>query len=263
MQSIRIGNNDFSYDQAGTGDAVLLLSGWCQDHRLFKHLAPELARSHRTIRLDWRGHGLYRVHDGDFGVEDQIADVTAFLDALGIERVVPVSTSHGGWANIGLTDRLGPARIPQSVVIDWIQVTPNADFHHAIAEIQDPALWEKGRRDLFDYWIGDTGIRDIVDHVNTEMAGYDFDMWARSGREIERAYARWRNPMQRMAAMEQPRPVMHVFSQPFEDKYLAAQQAFAADHPWFQPVKLAGTTHFPTLEQPAAVAAQIRSFMAG
>ncbi|EKF18174.1 alpha/beta fold hydrolase [Nitratireductor pacificus] len=261
MKTIRIGANPFTYDEAGSGDAVLLLSGWCQDHRLFKHLAPELARTHRVIRLDWRGHGEDRSHDGDFTTADQASDIVAFVDALGLEKVVPVSTSHGGWANIEATDRLGVGRVPRSVVIDWIMVTPNESFFTMIDELQDRTNWENGRSDFFGYWIGDTDNRDIVDHVNNEMAGFDYEMWARSGREIARAYRKWGNPMARMKAIAETRPVTHIFSQPFEQEYLAAQQEFAVSNPWFQPTKLKGTTHFPTLEQPRAVADTIRAFL--
>jgi len=263
MKSIRINNNLLSYDEQGRGDAILLLSGWCQDHRLFKHLAPALASSFRVLRLDWRGHGVNREHNGEFEVEHQIDDIEGFLEALKIDTVLPVSTSHGGWANIGLTDRLGAARIPRSVVIDWIMVTPNEDFHKSIAELQQFDKWEQGRRDLFDYWIGETDNQDIVNHVNEEMAGYSFEMWARSGREIARAYARWGNPLQRIAELDEKRPIMHVFSQPTEEAYHTAQRKFAAANPWFNPIKLPGKTHFPTLEQPAAVAATIRQFAAG
>lgn len=263
MKSIQIGANTFSWDEAGQGDVLLLLSGWCQDHRLFKALAPELARTHRVIRLDWRGHGEHRGHDGDFTTDDQASDVTAFLDRMEIGTVVPVSTSHGGWANIETADRLGPARIPCSVVIDWIQTTPNEDFFRAIEELQERSAWEKGRDDLFAYWIGDTDNRDIVDHVSKEMAGYSFEMWARSGREIAKAYRKWGNPMQRMAAMKEHRPITHIYSQPFEPEYAQAQLDFAAKNAWYRPNKLPGRTHFPTLEQPKVVADTIRSFLKG
>ena len=114
MNTIQIGANDISYDDQGTGPAILLLSGWCQDHRLFKTLAPELAKTNRVIRLDWRGHGEHRDHDGDFVTDDQASDVVAFLDKMGIDTVLPVSTSHGGWANIEVADRLGTDRIRAS-----------------------------------------------------------------------------------------------------------------------------------------------------
>lgn len=261
MKTIRIGANHLTYDEAGAGDALLLLSGWCQDHRLFKYLAPELARTHRVIRLDWRGHGEDRKHDGDFTVDDQASDIVDFVDALGLDKVVPVSTSHGGWANIEATDRLGIGRVPRSVVIDWIMVTPNESFFTMVDDIQDRAKWEDGRSDFFGYWIGDTENRDIVDHVNNEMAGFDYEMWARSGREIAKAYRKWGNPMSRMKSMAKARPITHIFSQPFEADYLVAQQEFAASNPWFHPTKLKGRTHFPTLEQPREVADTIRAFL--
>ncbi len=262
MKSIQIGANTLSYDEAGEGEVLLLLSGWCQDHRLFKTLAPELAKTHRVIRLDWRGHGEHREHDGDFATDDQASDVVAFLDKMNIDKVVPVSTSHGGWANIEVTDRLGIARIPRAVVIDWIQTTPNEDFFRMIDHIQDRTNWENGRGDFFNYWIGDTENQDIVNHVNNEMAQYNFDMWARSGREIGRAYRKWGNPMQRMAALNEKRPVTHIYSQPFEPEYAQAQLDFAAGNDWYKPNKLPGKTHFPTLEQPKVVADTIRAFVA-
>jgi len=260
MNAIQIGANTFSWDESGSGEPILLLSGWRQDHRLFKTLAPELAKSHRVIRLEWRGHGEHREHDGDFTVDDQAADVIAFLDKKGIGSIVPVSTSHGGWANMEVTERLGPARAPRSVVIDWIQTTPNASFFVAIEDLQDEGKWKKGGDDLFAYWIGSTKINDVINHVKHEMAGYSFGMWPRSGREIERAYRKWGNPMRRMAAMKPHRLITHIFSQPFEPEYAQAQLDFAALNLWYKPNKLKGETHFPTLEQPKAVAEAIRAF---
>lgn len=261
MKSVKLGANSFSYDDAGEGDVILLLSGWCQDHRLFKFLAPELAKTHRVIRLDWRGHGDHRDHDGDFTTGDQASDVIAFLDHMKIEQAVPLSTSHGGWANVETADRMGKARIPRVVVIDWIQTPPPADFLRQIDDLQDRTNWENGRGDLFNYWIGETQNQDIIHHVNNEMASYSFEMWARSGREIAIAYRKWGNPMQRMAAFKELRPITHIYSQPFEPEYAQAQLDFAAKNSWYRPNKLPGKTHFPTLEQPKVVADTIRAFL--
>lgn len=260
MKTIQIGENRLSYDDTGNGAAILLLSGWCQDHRLFKTLAPELAKTNRVIRLDWRGHGEHREHDGDFTTDDQASDVVAFLDKLEVDTVLPVSTSHGGWANIEVADRLGTDRIPRTAVIDWIQTTPDQSFFDMIDHIQDRTNWENGRENFFQHWIGDTENQDIINHVNNEMAAYSFEMWARSGREIGKAYRKWGNPMQRMAAMAKTRPITHIYSQPFEPEYTQAQLDFASENHWYKPTKLPGKTHFPTLEQPLVVAETIRAF---
>ena len=260
MQSIEIGANRFSWDEVGEGPAIVLLSGWCQDHRLFKTLVPHLARDHRVIRFDWRGHGDFRQHDGDFTIAEQADDLVKFVDHLQLDSFLPVSTSHGGWANIAVTDQLGADRVAKSVVIDWIMTQPNETFFELIDGIQDRKKWEDGRGGFFSYWIGDTDNADIINHVNDEMAGYSYEMWARSGREIGKAYRKWGSPMQRMAAMQQQRDIMHIYSQPFEPEYTQAQVDFARSNPWFHPNKLIGNTHFPTLEQPDRVAAAIRNF---
>lgn len=261
MKSMKIGAHEFGYDDVGEGDAILLLSGWCQDHRLFKDLQPELAKTHRVIRFDWRGHGDHREINGDFDINDQADDLYRFIDAMGLDRVHPVSTSHGGWANIEATERCGASLIPHTFVIDWIQTTPPDSFFQMIDDIQNQKNWEAGIDDFFNYWIGDTKIESVIHHVNNEMAGYSYDMWARSGREIAIAYRKYTNPMQRMLSLKDQK-VTHIFSQPFEEEYHQAQKDFAAEHPFYSTVKLPGETHFPTLEQPVEVAKVIRKALA-
>jgi pimeloyl-ACP methyl ester carboxylesterase len=258
MQSITIGANPFEFEDHGAGPALLLLSGWCQDHRLFKHVAPELAKTNRVIQMDWRGHDDKRQYDGDFTTGDQASDVIALIEHLKLESVVPVSTSHGGWANLEICDRLGAKRIPRSIVIDWIMTNPGEAFYTMIDDLQVRENWEKGRKDFFNNWIVDTDNQDVIDHVNSEMASFDFEMWARSGREIALGYRKWGSPMQRMAALKEIIPISHIYSQPVAPEYTRAQLDFASSHPWFKPHKLVGKTHFPTLEQPMNVVEAIR-----
>lgn len=263
MQTLIVNNNELEYDEHGTGPALLLLSGWCQDHRLFKNIVAPLSRHFRVIRLNWRGHNAARTCDGDFVTDDQVSDVAGFLDAKGIERVIPLSTSHGGWTNIGVADRLGVARVPKVIVVDWLM---KSAFTELLADLrlgQDPARWKEGRDALFHEWLSTTGNQDVIDHVWKEFGMFDAEMWIRSCREIERAYARWESPLERIRALAPTRPVAHIFSQPLAPEYEAMQRAFAANgHPWFQPIRILGDTHFPTLESPEAVVEAIVGFAA-
>lgn len=262
MQSMTIGANHFAFQDSGSGPVLLLLSGWCQDHRLFKHVAPELAKTNRVIQMDWRGHDVARRYDGDFTTTDQTSDVMALMDRLKLDVVIPISTSHGGWANLEICDRAGAKRVPKSIVIDWIMVSPGDAFLRMIDDLQFRENWEKGRKDFFNSWIEDTDNHDIINHVNNEMASFDFEMWARSGREIAKGYRKWGNPMQRMIALQETRQISHIYSQPVDPEYTRTQTDFAASHPWFKPHKLVGKTHFPTLEQPTNVVEAIREFIA-
>ncbi|MDJ1133300.1 alpha/beta fold hydrolase [Streptomyces iconiensis] len=269
MQSAQLNGHTIDYDitepdgGAPAGAATLLLvSGWCQDHRLFDPVLPLLAARHRVVRADWRGHGTERAVAGDFGVAEMADDTVALLDALEIERVVPVSTSHGGWANLEVTDRLGAARVPRTMVVDWLMPRAEPGFVASLRRSQDPDTWREGRQELFDIWLAMADSPAVARHLDREMASFGFEMWARSCRVIENAYATWGSPLERMAALKEPRPVAHLFSQPAEESYHQAQRAFAAEHPWFEPHRIAGETHFPTLENPGTVAECVLTFAA-
>lgn len=46
------------YDDLGAGEpAFLCMPGWCEPRTAFDRLAPLLARSKRTIVIDWAGQG--------------------------------------------------------------------------------------------------------------------------------------------------------------------------------------------------------------
>ncbi|MDF2709722.1 MAG: alpha/beta fold hydrolase [Nonomuraea muscovyensis] len=87
-----------AYDEAGraTGacaDAVVLVHAGVADRRMWEHQFRTLAREHRVIRYDWRGHGESR----DPGPEVcHHEDLLAVLDALQVRRAVLVGCSMGG-----------------------------------------------------------------------------------------------------------------------------------------------------------------------
>ena len=63
------------------------------------------------------------------------------------------------------------------------------------------------------------------------------------------------------AALSPSVPALPLYCLPKDPGYLAAQQAFATRHPWFQVERLAADTHFPVLEVPDAIAAAIDRFV--
>ncbi|GAA4987137.1 alpha/beta hydrolase [Yinghuangia aomiensis] len=270
MLSVQLNGHTIDYDvsgpRSGAADAhppLLLLTGWCQDHRLFRRVVDLLSEGRRVIRMDWRGHGADRSETGEFGPAEQADDAIALLDHLGVEQVVPVSTSHGGWANLEIADRLGAARIPRVVVIDWLMLEAPADFLAGLRVSYHPETWREGRQALFDEWLAAADCPPVTEHLTEEMGGFGFEMWARSCRVIEAAYLKWGSPRARMAAFEEPRPIVHLYSQPAFEGYHDVQREFSVGNPWFSSEWLAGHTHFPTLESPAEISARILAFADG
>jgi 3-oxoadipate enol-lactonase len=106
------------YDEAGSGEAVLLLHGGLGDSGLWEPVVPLLAERFRTIRTDLRFFGRSTGPAMPWSWQD---DAIGVLDELGIERAALVGLSLGGklaldialahperlWAVVGVAPGLG------------------------------------------------------------------------------------------------------------------------------------------------------------
>lgn len=254
-----------AFSQAGTGEpALLYLPGWCGGRDVFDPLLRSPGSARRGVSLDWRGHGNSPTTDGDFAQADLVRDAIGALADLGIGQVVPVALAHAGWVALALRRALGPERVPAVVLVDWMPLGTPPGFAEALAALQDPRTWSAARAQLFALW--SEGVDNAaVDGYIRSMGEYGFDMWARAGREIARAFAANPVPLTafaELAAAGTPCPTLHLYAQPRDDGYLAAQQGYAAEHPWFRVRRLDATSHFPPLEVPAAVHTAVEDFLA-
>jgi pimeloyl-ACP methyl ester carboxylesterase len=106
------------YDEAGSGEAVLLVHGGLGDSGLWEPVVPFLAGRFRTIRADLRFFGSSTGPAVPWSWQD---DTVGVLDELGIERAALVGLSLGGkialdvalahpdrlWAVAGVAPALG------------------------------------------------------------------------------------------------------------------------------------------------------------
>ncbi len=252
-----------AYEDRGAGEpALLFLTGWCSSKERYEHLVPLLARSRRTVALDWRGHGASQRDVGDFGVEAMLEDALAVLSTTGIDRVVPVAASHAGWVAIELRRRLGPERVPKVVHMDWMVVEPSERYMNVIRMLQSAETWSEARDTLFAIWRAGVQTAEI-DRVIETMNEQGADMWMRSGREIEAAYARgYGSPLAAWARLDpEPTRVLHVYGQPRDEGYLQAQRDFARDHSWFAVQQVPAVAHFAMVEAAAEAADAIEAFL--
>jgi pimeloyl-ACP methyl ester carboxylesterase len=219
-----------------------------------------LAIGHRVLALDWRGHGDSERGEGELGHAELLADALAVLEASDVDSVVPIAQAHGGWIATELRRRLG-GRVPAIVASSWLVLDPPPAFRGVLESLQDPSRWEQARDQLLSMWT--TGApAPVADRVRREMGGYGFEVWSRGGRAIAEEYARHQNPLEALAALNPPPRFLHVFSQPAVPEFLAAQHAFAREHPWFCVCRLDAVSHFPSLEVPDAMAREIEAFAA-
>jgi pimeloyl-ACP methyl ester carboxylesterase len=251
-----------SYDDRGEGGpALLFLPGWCASRKVFADLPRQAAARRRVLTLDWRGHGESGTAPAPFGSDALIEDAIAVIEASGARSVVPVALSHAGWIAIELRRRLGD-RIAKLVLIDWLVQQAPPPFLRVLEALQSPDRWAIARGLLFSIWLRGVEDDELKAFIPSDMGAYGADMWARAGCEIEASYRRWGSPLAALAALEAPLPVLHLYAQPDEPGYLAAQRTFADSHPWYSVLRLDARSHFPMFEVPQEMSAEIEQFVA-
>ncbi len=75
------------FDTGGTGSPVVLLHSVGTSRWIFRPLLADLARSHRVIAYDLRGHGAASAAPGSLSMEAWADDLLRLLDTLGLSRV--------------------------------------------------------------------------------------------------------------------------------------------------------------------------------
>jgi pimeloyl-ACP methyl ester carboxylesterase len=250
-----------AYDDAGHEEpALLFLPGWCVNRSVFRNLVERTSPHFQVLALDWRGHGESAAPKGEFGLDELVRNATSVIDASGADHVVPVALAQAGWVALELRRRLG-RRVPKLVFLDWIVTEAPPQFLEALHGMQSAEHWRDTVEQTLAMWLHGTDNEDLTRFVRDEIGSYGYEMWARAARAVEAAYAREHSPLEALARLVPAIPVLHLYTQPEDAAYLAAQKNFAAGHPWFRVRKLSARSYFPMFEVPDETAMAIQQFV--
>ncbi|WP_237478337.1 alpha/beta fold hydrolase [Lichenibacterium dinghuense] len=109
----------------GDGPWVTLAHSLASNLTLFDDLAARLARRHRVLRLDLRGHGASPAPNGPYAMAELAGDAAELLDGLGAAGTAWVGVSLGGM--VGLTLALDrPDLVARLVAADTTAGYPEA-----------------------------------------------------------------------------------------------------------------------------------------
>lgn len=95
---VSVAGQSIYVEQAGSGEAVLLLHGFGASSYSWRKVMPRLADSYRVIAPDLNGFGWTRRPEAleAYTIEGQARMVIGLLDALDVDRVHIVGHSYGG-----------------------------------------------------------------------------------------------------------------------------------------------------------------------
>jgi pimeloyl-ACP methyl ester carboxylesterase len=239
------------------GPALLCVPGWCGDRSVFDPIAALAARHRRVVTVDLPDHGGSPRQD-EVSTLDVVDGLVETIARLELDQVVPVTLSHAGWVAVELRRRLGPVRVPAVVLLDWMVLGTPPGFDDALDGLRSPA-WREVRDGLLGMWTDGLEVPALRRYVDS-MGRYGARHWQRAGREIADAFTAAPVPLEAIDAL-QPCPTLHLYAQPADDQVLAAQQDYAATHPWFAVRRLDARSHFPMFEVPETMTAEIEAFI--
>ena len=122
--SARVRGIEVAYDDAGGGEALVLLHGFPFDRSMWGGQSEVLSARWRVITPDLRGFGETPLGDGGTATMDEMAeDLAALLDALNVGRAVLGGLSMGGYVAFEFFRRF-PRRVRALVLAD---TRPQAD----------------------------------------------------------------------------------------------------------------------------------------
>lgn len=104
-------------EEEGAGPAVLFGHSLLCNGTMFAAQVADLARDHRVLNVDFRGHGQSGVPPGPYTMQDQANDYLKVMDALGVDRAAIVGLSMGGMAAMRLAAS-HPDRVAALVLMD-------------------------------------------------------------------------------------------------------------------------------------------------
>jgi pimeloyl-ACP methyl ester carboxylesterase len=105
MPQITANEITIGYDALGHGEPLVLVHGGWSDRHNWDPVVADLARSHRVIAYDRRGHGRSERPAAPPARTEQEADLAALIEALGCGPAHIAGTSFGASIALGVASR--------------------------------------------------------------------------------------------------------------------------------------------------------------
>lgn len=108
-----------AYSAEGSGPAILLSHGFGLTRRMWQGQVEHLKDRYRVITWDFRGHGEsdYPSDPDLYSMEQSIADMTALLDHLDVDKAIVGGLSLGGYTSLSFY-AAHPERCAALLIID-------------------------------------------------------------------------------------------------------------------------------------------------
>lgn len=118
LNKVHVDGFDIAYLEQGSGEPILLLHGYPENHQTWRNQIDALSAAHRVIAPDWFGWGESRTsasHSYMYDVE--VARIGKLMDALGIDAANIFAHDYGGFLGLGFVQR-HPERVLRFAILN-------------------------------------------------------------------------------------------------------------------------------------------------
>lgn len=185
MPEVINGDVTISYDDQGTGPAVLLIHGHTSDRRTWDPVVPALLDAElRIVRPDLRGHGRSTRPDIGYHLSHHAADMAAVLDGAGVGSAAVVGHSIGGGVALEMAVTLAD-RVESLVLIS--PVMPDRPFEPVFMEnLREVARVVRSEgvqaamsgpwlsSPIFEHSFSKPGVREAVTDILRDFPGAEY-----------------------------------------------------------------------------------------
>jgi pimeloyl-ACP methyl ester carboxylesterase len=117
MSVCEIDGRRIHYEEAGTGEPVLLLHGYPQSAACWRHQIPALAARYRVIAPDWPGFGRSDPAATAPTYDSEVERIEQFAQRLRLDRFNLIAHDYGGFLGLGYVLR-HPARVRRLALLN-------------------------------------------------------------------------------------------------------------------------------------------------
>ena len=227
-------------------------------------MIPSLARRHRVVAIDLRGHGGSEKPTSGYSIADQADLIAQVLAKLEVRKAEVVGHSLGGPVAVGLAER-SPQLVDRMVLIDSIPDTSYGDVGF-IGELPfKPVIGEAMWRAKPDFSIRDgLGVAfapgfDVPDAFVEDVKRLTYSAYTGSHDAYD-DYTGEESLPDRVAALHKPVLAIMGAEEQIAKDPSEALAAYRAADPGIQTKLIAGAGHSPNVEKPAETATLVLAF---
>ena len=272
LRRISVNNTTINVATGGSGPAILFLHGWPHTWEIWREVMAAMKSSHTVIAPDLRGLGASANEERGYDLHTLADDAAGLLDALGLETADVVGIDLGV-AICWMFAARYPARASRLVVMEGlVGALPGAEAFvkngppwwfgfHQVPGFAEKVL-ENNEAAYIDEFLlsGTQGRKGIAAEIRRAFIDAYSDRNAmRCGFEHYRAFPENARQIKAMLTEQKTElPVMAIAGGIVGDALAGQLRGIAAD---LTEITVPDCAHLIPLEQPAALVAQLRTFL--